>query len=559
MNKVFSSIKEYFTSGGKKGFIQKTSTLFFTVLLSIISIMVLAMKDAENNPFLKFVAISHWETVIMVWFVFVSTITLFYYQHKGDSHLLRKAFFFVLVGGIIFGLLTGIYSPTEEELKQGGTWLQESKIWLIFWTAIFMILMILIVPFFIFFTIIRTLIASRENKVSTENMLKSFFSIWLMPFIAITIALLLFPLIQLIPAFDIQGGDWDFGDFGSGLTTLPGILYSAIPTSLSMFLGVGKVLAIVLLSLFIGIVLSIMHHNHHKKSEAVIAAIIAPHKLISKAIYHVSLLLPIVIATRLPILFDINSIINTFESIMIFMGVFLIGWFIVLSVEITIIYATMRNKDFKHFLKFIRRYFFTTFIKHAAAVIMEDTIKESKALGVSDDIAELTSGISTSMGQSTCGGFYPAMIALMSASMLMQGNGQTLGDIDIGKIVSFILVMYIVIMITNLGMTGVPGADTAVILSVLSGIGLPFNYFMVVFAVDGIVNHIRGIANAFGFIAANNIAERVINTKHRKIDHQGEELFIEEEAAIKEVFDYASELELEEEIQRNKAKEEHKK
>jgi len=151
------------------------------------------------------------------------------------------------------------------------------------------------------------------------------------------------------------------------------------------------------------------------------------------------------------------------------------------------------------------------------------------------------------------------MIALMTASMIMQVNGQTLGDIDAGRIISFIIVMYIVIMITNLGMTGVPGADTAVILSVLSGIGLPFNYFMVVFAVDGIVNHIRGIANAFGFVAANNIAERVINTKHRRIVHIDEELFNEEDISIKEVFDYSTELEEKESIQRKKSKEQHNK
>lgn len=559
MNKMFSSIKKSFMSDGIKGLIIKIFALIIFMLLTTISIMVLSLEKPQTNSFLKFFAITHWETVIMVWFIFIATVVLFYYQHKGDEHLIRKSFFFVLVGGITFGLLTGFFYPGCPDPNLGPTWLQESKLWLMAWTAVFMVLMIMIVPFFIFFTIVRTLITSRENKVSAENMLKSFFSIWLMPFIAITVAFLLFPLIQLIPAFEISSGDWDFGDFGSALTTLPGIIYSSIPSSLSMFLGVGKVLAIVVLSLFVGITLAIMHKNYHEKSEAVIVAIVEPHKLISKAIYHVSLLLPLVIATRLPILFDVQSIITTFKSIAIFMGVFLIGWFCVLSIEIGLIAITMKNKDFKHFWKFIKRYFFATFIKHAAAVIMEDTINESKELGVSDNVAKLTSGISTSMGQSTCGGFYPAMIALVTISMMMQTNHQTLADIEISKIISFILVTYIIIMITNLGMTGVPGADTAVILSVLSGIGLPFDYFMVVFAVDGIINHIRGIGNAFGFIAANNIAERVINTKHRKTTHAEEELFDESEIKIEEVFDYSTEIEVVEEEQRREANKKHKK
>ncbi len=560
MNNTFLKIKKFFSDTKTKDLIGIFLSLFFIILLMIISIMVVSIPNSDKNKFLKFIAISHWQTTIIVWFVLLSTIILFYYQHKGDDHLIRKAFILVGIGGIIYGLLTGLFSPTQDQIDSGGTWIQETELWLMVWTAVFMVAMILIVPFFIFFTIIRTFITSRENKISAENMMKSFFSIWLMPFIAITVALLLFPLIRLIPEFKIESGDWDFGDFGSALTTLPGIIYSAIPSSISLFLGVGKILAIVVLALFIGIVLATMHKNkYHRQSEAVIVAIVGPHKLISKMIYHVSLLLPVVIATRLPVLFDINTIVNTFESIALFMVVFMIGWFIVLSIEILIIFFTMRNKDYKNFRRFIKDYFFATFIKHAAAVIMEDTIRESKGLGVSDDIAKLTSGISTSMGQSTCGGFYPAMIALMTASMMMQSNGQTLADIDISNIISFIVIMYVVIMITNLGMTGVPGADTAVILSVLSGIGLPFNYFMVVFAVDGIINHIRGIANAFGFVAANNIAERVINTKHRKTIHQDEELFNEEEIKIKEAFDYATELEKKEEEQRMKSKEKHKK
>jgi|GEM_PF-2615657 len=210
------------------------------------------------------------------------------------------------------------------------------------------------------------------------------------------------------------------------------------------------------------------------------------------------------------------------------------------------IIGTMKNKDMKHFFRFTKRYVLITFIKHAAAVHMEDTIRESRKLGVSKHVADLTSGMSTSMGQSCCGGFYPAFIALVTKSMIMHQNGQTLSSIGLGGIISFILIMYVVIMITNLGMTGVPGADTAVIISVLAGIGLPSDYFMVVYAMDGVINHIRGIANAFGFVAANNIAERVLNSKKEQAKRKKENGLAKkqekEDKKIADMFDYSKDM-----------------
>lgn len=525
-----------------------------TILLFIITIAILTLSDPTSNEFLKIMGITYWQTTVMVWYVLISTIILGYYRAIDDQKIITKAFLFVLLGGIIYLLLTG--------LVYNDAWVIEANFWLISITGVFMLLMIIIVPFFIFFTIIRTMVASRENKISIENMFKSFFSIWLMPLIAITIAIIMIPLIMLIPPFSINDNNLNTGDFNSELTTIPGIIFSAIPSALGMFLGVGKVLSVVFLSIFIGVILTIMHSRYHKESEQVIHTVTHMHTFITTLIRWIAMMIPMVIATRLVILFDITTMKSTFESLIIFMLIFLIGWGTVVLVELIITFLTMKNRSKKNFFRYIKDYFLTAFIKHAAAILLEETIKESKELGVSEEVAELTSSMSTSMGQSTCGGFYPAFVAIMTASMAISD-----GSIDpptLGVILSFLLVMYIVIMVTNLGMTGVPGADTAVILSVLSGVGLSghYGYFMFVFGIDGIVNHIRGIGNAFGFVAANNIAERIINTKHRKIKHKGESLY-DKNLDILETYDFTKNeehnekeiLELKNKHKNNKTKE----
>ncbi len=532
-----AEFKEFFNFKEPKMMTVKIFTIFIVVLLSILTIVLVSVPGIEDNKVLQFIAISHWETAIIIWFILFSAIILFYYQHKGDEHLMSKSFKLVLLGGIIFGLMTGFLRPSEEEIALGHSWLQESTMWLYLVSIVFMFLMLFIVPFLIFFTIIRTLISSRENKIKPSTMIKAFFSIWFLPFIAITVAILLYPLIRMIPPFPNPTPQ----PFDGTITTVPGIIYSAIPITIGIFFGSGKILAVVILSIFVGTTFSILIKTKPERSEELVNLVVIPQKIISKMIYHVSLLVPLLIATRIPVLFDVKTMVETFKGISIFFAVFLIGWFIVLTIEILITAVLMRNRDWKHFFKFIKRYFGITFIKHAAAVHMEDTIRESEELGVSKDVAELTSSMSTSMGQSTCGGFYPAMIALTTLSMMIQTDAPGLPEVfTVGWIVSFIITIYVVIMTTNLGMTGVPGADTGVILSVLAGVGLPSTYFSVVFSVDAIINHIRGIGNAFGFIAANNIAERVIHSK--RSNEKAKEKIFDEKKDIKQAFDFASDL-----------------
>ncbi|NOQ50346.1 MAG: cation:dicarboxylase symporter family transporter [Mycoplasmataceae bacterium] len=479
----------------------------------------------ETYGVLQIMGISHWlSLVVFLYFLAVIFILTFLLIKKSEK-IIRTSFVLALFGGIGYAFLTAFFQPDPTINPNNPTWIDEAQSWLVLFTYLFLELVLIVIPFFIFFTIIKTLNGTRHSKISYENLIKGFFSIWLMPLIAITVAIAMWPLISLIQEFPTDNSTLNTDDFDSQITTIPGIINSSIPNSINIFTSIDFILSVVFFAIFMGIIIHVIHRKDNKAGEGIIRFATNSQMVISKYIKMVSALIPFVIATRIPLLFNYTTMAETFEGLAIFIGVFLIGWAIVLSIELLITALTMRNRDWKNFFRYIKVYFNASFVRHAAPILLDETIKESKSLGVSDDVAHMTSSMSTSMGQSTCGGFYPAMIALMTASMVLQSKGNTLNDVGIGTIIAFIIILYIVVMITNLGMTGVPGADTAVVLSVLAGIGLPFKYFATVFIIDGIINHIRGIANAFGFVAANNVAERLINTKHRKKDHEGEELF----------------------------------
>ncbi len=508
--------------------------------------------NSKQDPYgiLQILGISHWQSLIVFLFVVISSAILIYLIIKKNKRILSITFLLALVGSIIYILLTGFcaVSETPGSLKSfdspdldgpkliwwfiawkdwlntdgnnigiisWSNWEQESQDWLMLSTNIFIELVLVIVPLFIFFTIVKTLNSNRHKQIKYNNLLKSFFSIWLMPFIAITVAILMYPLIAQINMVASPGMIEDvFQD--SQITTVPGIIDSAIPGSIGIFVSIEFILSVVVFSIFIGIMINVVHRHEHEKGESMIKFCVNAQMIINKYIKMVSLIIPIVLATRLPLLFDYHTLSETFIGLTLFILIFVLGWAIVISIELTITYLTMRNRSTKNFIRYARSYFTAAFVKHAAPVLLDETIKESESLGVSKDVAELTSSMSTSMGQSTCGGFYPAMIALMTIHLVIVGNDSSLGSIGLGNIITFIFVLYLIIMITNLGMTGVPGADTAVIISVLGALGLPFEYFATVFVIDGIINRVRGIANAFGFVAANNVAERVIKTKKNK-------------------------------------------
>ncbi len=484
-------------------------------------------ESTEPYTFLQILGISHWYSLIIFLFVLVTFILLIYKIVKKQKNIYLTTLILAGIGSIIYLILTA--PPTPADLGASPTWKQESQDWLMLATNIFIELIIVIVPLFIFFTIIKTLNSNRHKQIKGSNLLKSFFSIWLMPFIAITIAILMFPLIAQI---NMAASPGMIGDVNkdSQITTVPGIINSAVPGSISIFISIEFILSVVVFSIFMGFMINVIHRHDHQKGESLIKFSVNAQMIINKYIKMVSLLIPIVLATRLPLLFDYVTITETFIGLLTFIGVFLLGWVIVIFIELSLTFATMRNRSTKNFFTYISSYFGAAFVKHAAPVLLDETIKESESLGVSKDVAELTSSMSTSMGQSTCGGFYPAMIALMTVHMIMVNNGSTLATIGVGNIVAFLFVLYLIIMITNLGMTGVPGADTAVVISVLGALGLGLEYFATVFVIDGIINRVRGIANAFGFVAANNIAERIIKTKkHKKESLVDENIVIEGE------------------------------
>ena len=128
-------------------------------------------------------------------------------------------------------------------------------------------------------------------------------------------------------------------------------------------------------------------------------------------------------------------------------------------------------------------------------------------VGVDKEIIDSTPVLSTFMGYSMCGGFYPALVVIMTLIQPESSN-------EIAWLI--LLLMIPLIMVSTLGMTGVPGADVAVILTILSVLGLGTAPFASVYLVEGLLDKFRGVGNSMGFIAATSITNKINNKYFKK-------------------------------------------
>lgn len=448
---------------------------------------------------MEFINISTYQTVILL----VSIVTLFIitgiiYKKYGRG----RALWFSLPLGIILGVI--FYLITNNTTSDSQIY-EEVSFWLELPTLIFLTLVLIVIPFYIISTMVITLNKERHHKYSKNYLVGSFFSLWSMSLLGILIAIALTPLIKLI---DLPKSSHFIDSGDASNQTIPKIFQNLWPINISVFFNSRSILGVVIVSIFVSLVIRFMHtkNKYHSITERIIGFFVSLNRVCSRYLFYVIILIPFVIITKMASLFDgTQNVSSNFVSILIFLSIFFLGLFIIYFIELGLVYRFAPNR--KGVKKIIKPLAINSLIKHSAPLLLPDTIQAAKDVGIEEDIASITPSVGTSMGFSMCGGFYPAMIAIMSANL----------DPNAHLSLSFYIILLIIILFTSLGMTGVPGADVAVILSVVGSTGSSLGYFATVYIFDGIIDSFRTIGNSMGFIAATLMTHSYVTYKHQKI------------------------------------------
>lgn len=138
--------------------------------------------------------------------------------------------------------------------------------------------------------------------------------------------------------------------------------------------------------------------------------------------------------------------------------------------------------------------------RSSAATIPLNVETQTKRLGVSEGVANLSASFGATIGQNGCAGIYPAMLAVMIAPTV--GINPTSWD--------FILTLILVVVISSFGVAGVGGGATFASLIVLSTMNLPVALAGLLISVEPLIDMGRTALNVNDSIAAGVITGKIL-------------------------------------------------
>ena len=126
---------------------------------------------------------------------------------------------------------------------------------------------------------------------------------------------------------------------------------------------------------------------------------------------------------------------------------------------------------------------------------------QTKHLGVSEGIANLSGTFGLTIGQNGCAGVYPAMLAIMIAP--------TVGIDPFTP--SFIFTVIAVVAISSFGVAGVGGGATFAAILVLSALNLPVALAGLLISIEPLIDMGRTALNVSGAMTSGIITSKVAN------------------------------------------------
>lgn len=171
-------------------------------------------------------------------------------------------------------------------------------------------------------------------------------------------------------------------------------------------------------------------------------------------------------------------------------------------------------------IQYVRKVFptlvFAFTSRSSAATIPLNVETQTKKLGVSEGIANLSATFGATIGQNGCAGIYPAMLAVMIAPTV--GIDPTSWD--------FIIKLILIVTISSFGVAGVGGGATFASLIVLSTMNLPVALAGLLISVEPLIDMGRTALNVNDSITAGLISSKILkendqdtfNNNHVELD-----------------------------------------
>ena len=447
----------------------------------------------NSTFFEQFLMISDIKTVI---FIALLILILFGISFLGKGKAKLK-FSTRMILSTIIGLLLGLviqfvanFPNNPSEIK----WITEVSKWYgLLGNGFIDLLKMLVVPI-VFISITRVIMnMSKDDNIGKLTAL-SIGSLLSITAISSVIGIIVANVMKLGVGANVVAGSATIKEIEPIADTLRGLLPSNIVESMAN----GNVIAIVIFATFIGLSIRRLKVKKFDKVKIFIDFIEASYTIITSVAitvikfmpYAVVALLSNVIASR-----GISSLKEVFG--------FIIGIYIAVAIAFVIqmiIVSLFKLNPFKY-VKNVTEALVLAFTSRSSLGTLPVTIKVlTENAGIKEGTSTFVGSLGSNMGMNGCAGIYPAMMAVTLANMVGR-------ELD----VSFYATLIIVIVISSLGIAGLPGTAIMAVSVVISGVGLGefFPLAAGIIAIDPILDMGRTMINVNGTMASAVITSSI--------------------------------------------------
>lgn len=404
--------------------------------------------------------------------------------------------------GVVFGVaLQLIYPSGSDVIAKSVDWFN------LVGSGYVRLLQMVVIPL-----IMVSIISAIMNLKGKQNLGKMSFSIIAILLITTAIAASVSIVTSLsfdLKAIDIQGGEKEMAQGQKMEERLVDVQDQTIPQQVLEFIPSNpfadmtgarrsSTLAVVIFSAFIGVAVLGLDRKKPEQAETFRSMVNAVYAVVMRIVTLVLRLTPYGI---LALITKVTATTNPDEILKLLK--FVIASYVALIVMFIIhliIISLFGFNPVTYVKKVLPTLVFAFTSRSSAATIPLNVETQTKKLGVSDGIANLSATFGATIGQNGCAGIYPAMLAVMIAPT-MNINPMSW---------DFILTLILVVVISSFGVAGVGGGATFASLIVLSTMNLPVALAGLLISVEPLIDMGRTALNVNDSMTAGLVSSKIL-------------------------------------------------
>ena len=414
-----------------------------------------------------------------------------------------------LVLGIVIQMVAGFPADTSEV-----RWIEETSKWYGLIGYGFMDLLKMLVVPLVFLSILRVIINMKEGQNLGKLTSRSILVLLGTTTISAIVAIIVGNLFKLGVGNEVVQSTSEMKEIKSIVDTIRGL----IPSNPVKTMADANVVGVVIFAGFIGIAIKRLTKKYSDVIKPAVDLIEASYKIITSVAMTVIKFMPYAVVALLA-----NTIASKGISSMIAVVNFIIALYVSIAIVFVIhlVIVVLNGLSPIQYIKNVMEPLILAFTSRSSLGTLPVTIETlTEKAGVENGISSFVGSLGSNMGMNGCAAIYPALMTITIANM--SGTPMDL---------SFYGMLLVIIVVSSLGIAGLPGTATMAVSVVISGMGMGAYFPLAggILAIDPILDMGRTMLNVNGTMVTGVTVAKSFNELDKEVYYSNNEKEISNE------------------------------